>query len=251
MKFKTPAVAVAAFIAGAVAIPGVVSAQTSDPATPNETEVEAPSIPTADDDAPAESDGVMIDVEGLDGDFDFEAIEGDIQFYEPTAEEIAEWNAENQKVVDALRAAGIEVTVETDESGIEYFELPDDLTDAQEETLEQTLDDVFTEIYGEFDFAEGIELDDLSDFDFDELEDYEPTAEEIAEWNAETDELIEALRAAGVPVERMEEDGFVYFDIPEDLTEAQEAALEQVFDEHCEEAEALAADGSDDEETSA
>ncbi|MCP4084648.1 MAG: hypothetical protein GY745_06310 [Actinomycetia bacterium] len=77
---------------------------------------------------------------------------------------------------------------------------------------------------------------DISEFDDADLEigetDWEFTPEELAEFNAETDALINALVDAGISVERVvDEDGFVYPEFGEDLTDADGAQIESVFTE--------------------
>ena len=84
------------------------------------------------------------------------------------------------------------------------------------------------------------------------MQDYEPTPEELAEWNAETQELIEELKAAGINVEATtSEDGFLDFDFPEDLTEEQWAAVDGLFEElfDCPEDEGDHSEDDDDAKT--
>ncbi len=216
MRFKTPAVAVAAFIAGSMTLPSVVGAQSDD--TPTDTPVPAEAVEAV----PGDGELDLQFPETLEG----EAIE--IENYEPSAEEIDEWNAETDQLIDALKQAGIAVTVETDESGLRYPVFAEDLSEADWEKV----DGVFVSVFGEFDEALGdVALEEL------DFEDYEPTAEELAEWNAETEEIIAELEAAGIPVERDEHEGFIMFDLPEELTEEQEALVEDLFGD-CEELEA-------------
>lgn len=222
MKFKTPAVAIAAFIAGSMTIPSVVSAQSDD--TPADTPVPAEIVEAV----PAEAGAGAVE-----GDLEFNEavpVDGevfDFDDYEPTAEDIAEWNAETDTLIEALKQAGVDVGIETDDLGLRYPTFGEDLTDAEWEKI----DEVFASTFGDFDVTE-MDLEDIEG-----LEDYEPTPEELAEWNAATDEWIAELEAAGIPVERNEEDGIVFFDLPDELTPEQEAAVEDFFGD-CEEIEA-------------
>lgn len=184
-----PAIIAGSVLAGAVLVPSIVNAQTDTPPV----------------EVPAEVDPEV--AANLDPGFEDEF----------TPEDVEAFNAETDELAAKLEAAGIPFTVET-EDGVRYVEFTSELTADQEAALE----DIFTEMFGDFD-VEG-------DFDFDA--NYEPTPEELAEWNAETQELIKELKAAGINVEAItSEDGFLDFDFPEDLTEEQWAAVDGLFEE--------------------
>ncbi len=104
--------------------------------------------------------------------------EDDFAEWEPTQEEIAEFNAEVAKLSEAFTTAGIAFTLETDESGLQYLEWDE----ADDEQAWEILDEVF---------ADTLIADD-ADFD------WQPTAEDIAEINAEIAKEVQALEAAGI-----------------------------------------------------
>ncbi|MEM7337851.1 MAG: hypothetical protein AAF467_04325 [Actinomycetota bacterium] len=116
------------------------------------------------------------------------AIDGD---WEPTAEELADINAETDELIAHLAANGYTFDVETDEYGVRYPVIDDDTFDAE---LERLIDEFYTERYGDWGTME------IAEGDGDNtvvIEEWEPTAEELAEANAETDELIAHLAANG------------------------------------------------------
>ncbi|MCP3938238.1 MAG: hypothetical protein GY708_23055, partial [Actinomycetia bacterium] len=158
---------------GAVFLPTAVSAQED----PN------PGAVTAE---PASDE---LDISEIDGEFDDADLEIGETDWEFTPEELAEFNAETDALINALVDAGISVERVVDEDGFVYPEFGEDLTDADGAQIES----VFTEFFGD-------ELD-ISEFDDADLEigetDWEFTPEELAEFNAETDALINALVDAG------------------------------------------------------
>ncbi len=111
--------------------------------------------------------------------------------WEPTEEEIAEINAEVAELTEALTEAGISFTIETDEFGLQYPEW----AEADDEQAWEILEDVFGDML-------------IDDTDFDDTDfDWQPTADEVAEINAEIAKEVEALEAAGVAI-TMETDEF-------------------------------------------
>jgi hypothetical protein len=108
-----------------------------------------------------------------------------IDDWQPTADEIAELNTETDALIAFMADAGFALQTEMDEFGIAYpvFDEADESNDA----LWEAMDAFYSERYG-----------DLDDAFFD---DWEPTADEIAELNTETDALVEYLADAGFAVE--------------------------------------------------
>lgn len=122
---------------------------------------------------------------------------GDLDEWQPSADEIAEMNTETTDLVAFLADAGFTVDVETDAAGFTYpiFTEADEANDA----LWQAVDAFYTERYGDLD---------IEDADFG---DWQPTADEIAEMNAETTDLVAYLADAGFTVEVETDDlGFTY-----------------------------------------
>ncbi len=116
--------------------------------------------------------------------------------WEPTEEEIAEINAEVAKLTEALTEAGVSFTIETDEFGLQYPEW----AEADDEQAWEILEDVFGDML--------IDDTDFADTGFDDADfDWQPTANEVAEINAEIAKEVEALEAAGVTI-TMETDEF-------------------------------------------
>ena len=214
MKFKHKASAFLLALTlggGALLIPGVVSAQES-PTT------EAPAAEAA----PAEKSAVVLSADLEDGDYE----EGEFGDWEPTPEELAEFNSETDELIDALNNAGVSVERVVDEDGFVYPEFGENLTDADIEKI----DAVITEIFGEG--LETIEVDGTyEDGDFVEFDVSDLTDEDIAAFNAETAELADALRAAGIEVEvHAEDNGLDCLDFGDtELTEAQMDAIDAVF----------------------
>lgn len=130
-----------------------------------------------------------LDLEGLElgdfelGDFDLGELLEEFDFgefdhlFELTPELIDELNAETDALVEHLRNAGFDVTVETDEDGLRYFDFEDA---ANEEQIEQAIDEFFRARFAE-------EVAAWSD-------------EERAEWNAMIDETVAELAKAGITV---------------------------------------------------
>ena len=157
------AIAVAAALLVA-ALVGVASAQTAD------------TLPEEPDKAFAEKEDNAKEVALSD--------ECDIEFFDedwvPSAEEIAEINAETDALVEYLEGLGFEVTVATDELGLTYV----DLDDKDDEALFAAIDDFYSQMFAD-------EVAGWSD-------------EEKAEWNAEIDAFVAELEAEGITVETEE-----------------------------------------------
>lgn len=136
----------------------------------------------------------------------------DIQDWDPTPEEVAEfneWTAEEKALLDA---AGVNSTIETDEFGIDYLEWDEADDDAAFAALDSLWDD--------FDFE---------DFD---AEEWELTPEDVAEINEWTAEEIAALEAAQVPFTvETDEDGVRYPIWHEANDDAAVDALESLWNE--------------------
>ncbi len=218
MKFNRKAAALLMALTvggGALLVPGIVSAQEGE--TPVAV---APSAPDAAvDEAPIEVDGDL-DVDERD---EFE------DDWQPTPEELAEFNAETDELIAALTDAGIAVERMVDEDGFVYPEFDENMSEADIDKLDAILGELYGEelevLEGEFDgeFAEFAEEIDVADL----------TEEEIAALNAETDKLAEELRSAGIDVEiHAEENGLNCIDFEEEeLTEEQIAALDEFFND--------------------
>jgi len=99
---------------------------------------------------------------------------------QPSAQEVAEINADTGALVDHLKSLGFDVKVETDEYGVRYPVLDDDLDSAVYEAIND---------YYEATFAD--EVASWSD-------------EEKAEWNASIDELVADLATQGVTADTVE-----------------------------------------------
>ncbi|MFW2383910.1 MAG: hypothetical protein ACN4GZ_19315, partial [Acidimicrobiales bacterium] len=168
MRFKTPAVAVAGFLAGALTIPSVVGAQ-SDETPPVQ---EPPEISI--DVTPMTGTWAVGEVEPGDVDAPWFGTDG----IELPKEVIEQLNQETDKIIEALRAAGLNVGVTTDESGLKTFELADDLSEAEAAMADEAIEGVLRHLHGDgliFGFGEL----DLSELGAD-WEQFEPTAEELA-----------------------------------------------------------------------
>ncbi len=112
-------------------------------------------------------------------DYEWEFEEGD---WEPSAEEIAEINAETDALVAHLQGLGFSIQVEEDEFGIRYLEFEGD--EATEKALWEAVDAYDRQLF----------LDEIAGWSDDER----------AEWNAEIDELVAELAEEGVVVETEE-----------------------------------------------
>ncbi|MDJ0952235.1 MAG: hypothetical protein QNJ81_01025 [Acidimicrobiia bacterium] len=100
----------------------------------------------------------------------------------PSAEEIAEINAETDALVEYLRDLGFEVTIATDELGFTYVDF--EKYDEADEALFAAMDDFYRQQFAD-------ELVGWSD-------------EEKAEWNAAIDAFVAELAAEGITVETEE-----------------------------------------------
>jgi hypothetical protein len=169
-------------------------------------------------------------------DIDSEAIEiDDLGDYELTDEEIADINAEVDEMVAALEAAGVAVNVTSTEDGFKDIEIVDD----SDETNDK-VDAVFEELWGDegdLEILEGdFDVDEVFDAEFEACFDegdfaFDLTPEDIGEINADSEELIEALEAAGVPVtSTTDEDGVIEFEIDSEDASVLDAA-DEVFDD--------------------
>ncbi len=170
-------------------------------------------------------DMLIEDIDFDDADWD----EADFD-WQPTADEVAAINAEIAKEVEALEAAGVTITMETDEYGISF--------PMWEEGDEDAAMAVFDELYGSFeDLLDDADFDDADwdEIDFDDTEfddaDWEPTAEEIAEINELIKSEIEALTDAGISFTlETDEFGFEYPQWDAADEDAAWAALEALWD---------------------
>ncbi|MFV1992231.1 MAG: hypothetical protein ACC652_15970, partial [Acidimicrobiales bacterium] len=137
----------------------------------------------------------------------------------PTAEELAEINAQTDKEAKALTDVGVKFTVETDDFGIRFI-----VWDAgQDEAAWKALESLYGEIVFGGDEA-GFE--DLPGFD----EDWTPSAEEVAEANADMAEEMAALKAAGVKFTvETDEFGFEYPVWEDDQAEAAMKVYEELY----------------------
>jgi hypothetical protein len=106
----------------------------------------------------------------------------DEQVKDLSADEIAEINADNELLANALREAGIDVTTETDELGVTYPKW----SDADDEAAWAILDRFFDDKYGVLTSVKVVDLDDI---------DLEPA--DLAFLNEEADALAAHLDAAG------------------------------------------------------
>ena len=175
------AVAVAAALM-LVALVGVAAAQTGG-TVPGETGKAL--VESADDAA--------LDDLREDGDYDECFFDED---WEPTAEEIAEINAETDALVEYLQGLGFEVTVETDEFGITYVDF-----ESEDEAMFEAMDEFYRQQFAD-------EVAGWSDA-------------EKAEWNAGIDEFVAEMAELGITVE-IEEIAAGVYDIvwTEELEEA-------------------------------
>ena len=221
---KTSPLRVAAAGLAAAALGGVALAAPSlaqdDPIVVDEPKAEAPPLNEPDvDDAPAavESDDDLVDCEAL-----LAELEGD---WEPSAEEIAEINAETDALIAHLADNGVTIGVETDdELGIRFPAFDDTTDEATFELVEQ----FFEDRYNDEDFGDGLFVDEVF-----AGEDWEPSAEEIAEINAETDALIAHLADNGVTigVETDDELGIRFPAFDDTTDEATFELVEQFFED--------------------
>ena len=141
---------------------------------------------------PVESgDAVSLDCEAL---FDKVFVDGAFaEEWTPTEAEIAEINAESQEIAALLDAAGAAYEMQTDDLGLTF---PEPADEAGWEIVDQ--------------YYEG-KHGDMVVMDEDEfLEEYQPTAEELAEWQTEADEIRALLDAAGVQYETVTEFGLTF-----------------------------------------
>ena len=212
--------------------------------------------------------------EGAFEDDDFFMDDGDFEDWEPTAEELAEINAETEALVEYLEGLGFEVSVATDELGFTYV----DVDDSTDEAIFEAMDDFYQQLFadevaswsdaekaewntGIDEFvaelaAEGIVVEteeiapgvydivwteeleealielegDLFFMDDGDFEDWEPTAEELAEINAETEALVEYLEGLGFEVSvATDELGFTYVDVDDSTDEAIFEAMDDFY----------------------
>ncbi len=203
-----------------------------------------------DDDAAVEAfETVAEDVFGdmLDGEIEFDGeFEGDFEEFdfEWTEEDLAEFTAEQNDLAAALDEAGVDYEW-VEEDDIRFVEIDWD----DEAAIEAYLD-----FYGED--LEDLDLEEMDDEDTD-LDDWELSAEEIAEFNAETEELVAALEAEGIPVTvETEDDGLLIIDIDSEDDAVWDRAFEifeETFGEAIEveefDADDFDADELDDDET--
>ncbi|MEM8925749.1 MAG: hypothetical protein AAGD35_19780 [Actinomycetota bacterium] len=186
-------------------------------------------------------DDLTMDGEGLDVDGEFA-----VEDWEPTADEVDAMNAETDAMVAFLAEKGHEVSVETDEYGLRYPVLDDLFETLSDEELDALLEEFFTQHYGDdvggligatdevegeltdgtvitedgviVDDIEGLDLEDLDELDVEmlgddltDIEEWEPTAEELEAINAETDAMVAALAEQGIEVAvETDDDGFRY-----------------------------------------
>ncbi len=150
---------------------------------------------------PSTDDGAGVPIESGDAvSLDCEAIFGKvfvdgafIEEWTPTEAEIAEINAESQEIAALLDAAGAAYELQTDDLGLTF---PEPADEAGWEIVDQ--------------YYEG-KHGDMVVMDEDEfLEEYQPTAEELAEWQTEADEIRALLDAAGVQYETVTEFGLTF-----------------------------------------
>lgn len=178
-----------------------------------------PAMASAQDDgsesSAAQQAVVVGDLEDLPDGVELDDLEED-HFEEPTAEELAAYQAIEEELAAVLDAAGIEYEW-VDEDGFRWIEV-----DWEHEAAVDVVDEFYSEKYP-------------------------LTAEEVAEINAETDELIEALEAAGVPVTvTTDDDGITEFEIESDddaVLEAAEAVFADMFGD-----DVIVFEGCDDDE---
>ncbi len=175
--------ALAATALASVALAGPLQAQPDGP------EADAPPVADVDE-------GFVCDID-LD-DFDPAEFEGDFEEWIPTAEELADINADTDALVAMLADNGITIGIETDDYGFTYPAF-DDNTD---EATWNLVDQYYEDLYGD--------LEDLEEFEGD-LEAWTPTADELADINADTDALIAMLADNGITIGIETDDyGFTY-----------------------------------------
>ncbi len=135
-----------------------------------------------------------------------------IEDWQPTADEVAEMNAETEALIAYLADAGFTVEVETDDFGISYpiFGGADETNDP----LWEAMDAFYAERYG--------------DIDLGGFEDWQPSADEIAEINAETDALIASLADAGFALEVETDEFGITYPVFRDADESNDALWEAV-----------------------
>jgi hypothetical protein len=130
-----------------------------------------------------DGDVVVDDTEPIDCDIVFEEFEGviedfegdleDIEDWEPTAEEVAEINAETDDLVAHLAANGVTVEVETDDLGLRYPVLEDIEDEATWDLIDQFFDDRYGDLI--FEDFEG-DLEDIEDWELELLDELEGCA---------------------------------------------------------------------------
>ena len=151
-----------------------------------------------------------IETEGSDLEEAFSAEMEFLDEWQPSAEELAEINAEIAKEIKALTDAGVILTLETDEFGITYPVWNADQDDKAEA--------VYEELYGPFE-----------DIDFEDA-DFEISPEEVAEINAEIAKEIKALTDAGVILTlETDEFGITYPVWNADQDDKAEAVYEELY----------------------
>ncbi|VAW09519.1 hypothetical protein MNBD_ACTINO02-1463 [hydrothermal vent metagenome] len=135
---------------------------------------------------------------------------GDAGFedWQPSADEVAEMNAETDALVTFMADAGFTLTLEADEFGISYPVFSD--ADESNDALWEAMDAFYVERYGD-------------------LDEWQPTTDEIAEINAETDALVAYLADAGFTVE-VETDDMGLTNVVFSAADSENEALWQAVD---------------------
>ncbi len=122
---------------------------------------------------------------------------------------IDQYNAETDALVAYLAEKGFTVETATDDEGYRDINLPDDASDE----LIEAMNTYLAETYGE---------------DVMMIDDWEPTAEEIAEFNAETDAIVKFLADKGITIETVtDEDGWKALVLDENTPEEVWSAIEE------------------------
>lgn len=216
-----------------------------------------------------------------DGAFEDGAFDECVEMLEPTEEELAAWEAEEQAFLDALPQELIdELTAEADalrafldDAGIAYEDVTDGpLTypewDGEDDAANDAVEQFFVDRHGvgpdEFvDELLETHLGDLGEFDdefedawdesWEECDDWEPSEEEIAEINAEMDGLAAAFDEAGIAYTRETDPfgiAFVEWDHEDDEANAvADAFFEELYGD-CEDGHDDDDDREDDEDES-
>ena len=202
------ATAVVSALGGAAIAGGSVGAVSADdapttPAASIQLAAQTSDTDTADTDATTD-DAAALDCEAL-----FDDVFGVVE-WTPTPEELAEINAEGQELAALLDAAGASYEMVTDDLGITYPEPAD-------EAGWEIVDGYYEDKHGEMVL--------IDDGEF-EAEMMEPTAEELAEWQTEADEVRALLDAAGASYETVTEFGLTF---PEPTDDAGWAIVDQYF----------------------